>query len=524
MSYLIRAANDLENPPQTEPLDGRQVKNSAGGYVFQVDNWKRLDRFLVLGSSGGTYYVTERKLTLDNLKAVKECVAEDGIRTVARIVEISDEGRAPKNDPCLIALAYAAAKGDLQTRTAALEALPKVARIGTHLFHFVAFVRQFRGWGRGLRRAVGKWYLDKDPVRLAEQVVKYQQRDGWSHRDILRLRHIQFSGQHQDIARWVVKGELSDGVPRIIRGHVQAQAAKKPVEVASLIRDYGLVRESVPTEFLKDPVVWEALLEKMPLTAMIRNLGNLSKCGLLSPMSDASKLVCNKLKDQEALTKSRVHPIQILLASCVYGAGRSIKGDGTWKSVPQVVDALDDAFYLAFKNIQPTGKNFYLALDVSGSMGCGNIAGTFLTPREASAAMALVTARTEENYYIAGFQDRLVEIPITSKTTLKDSVGITSGLRFGATDCAAPMLDALARKIKVDTFVIYTDNETWAGGVHPIKALQEYRQKTGINAKMIVCGMTATEFSIADPTDAGTLDVVGFDSATPQIIADFSRE
>jgi 60 kDa SS-A/Ro ribonucleoprotein len=34
--------------------------------------------------------------------------------------------------------------------------------------------------------------------------------------------------------------------------------------------------------------------------------------------------------------------------------------------------------------------------------------------------------------------------------------------------------------------------------------------------------MTATEFSIADPSDAGMLDVVGFDTATPQLITDFS--
>jgi 60 kDa SS-A/Ro ribonucleoprotein len=45
----------------------------------------------------------------------------------------------------------------------------------------------------------------------------------------------------------------------------------------------------------------------------------------------------------------------------------------------------------------------------------------------------------------------------------------------------------------------------------------------GIPAKLIVVGMTVNNFSIADPSDAGMMDVVGFDTATPQLMADFAR-
>ncbi|MBR0806731.1 hypothetical protein JQ636_24555 [Bradyrhizobium japonicum] len=85
------------------------------------------------------------------------------------------------------------------------------------------------------------------------------------------------------------------------------------------------------------------------------------------------------------------------------------------------------------------------------------------------------------------------------------------------------MLYALRNKIEVDAFVIYTDSEIWAGAVHPVQALREYRKQTRIAAKLIVVGMISTGFSIADPTDAGMLDVVGFDAAVPAIIADFAR-
>ena len=175
---------------QTEPVPGKpQVPNSAGGFVFAVDDWTRLDRFLILGSSAPTYYASAKKLTVENAEAVRRCIAADGGRVVERIVEISNEGRAASNDPALFALAMCAGLGDAITRAVALNALPHVARTGTHLFHFAEFVEGFRGWGRGLRRGIANWYNSKPSSQLAYQVVKYQQRDGWGHRDLLRLSH-----------------------------------------------------------------------------------------------------------------------------------------------------------------------------------------------------------------------------------------------------------------------------------------------------------------------------------------------
>jgi 60 kDa SS-A/Ro ribonucleoprotein len=113
-------------------------------------------------------------------------IEADGTRVVRRIVEISDAGRVPKNDPALFALVLASAKGDPATRKAALDALSKVVRTGTHLLHFAQYVEGFLGRGRGLRTALQTWYAQ--PVdRLAYQAVKYRQRDDWAQRDLVRL-------------------------------------------------------------------------------------------------------------------------------------------------------------------------------------------------------------------------------------------------------------------------------------------------------------------------------------------------
>ena len=85
------------------------------------------------------------------------------------------------------------------------------------------------------------------------------------------------------------------------------------------------------------------------------------------------------------------------------------------------------------------------------------------------------------------------------------------------------MLYALEKRLEVDAFVIYTDSETWAGQIHPVQALRQYRERMGIAAKLVVVGMVSNGFSIADPNDAGMLDIVGFDTAVPALIADFVR-
>ena len=510
--------------PQTLPMPNT-APNSAGGYSFAVDDWARLDRFLVLGSEGGSYYAGERVLTRENAASVLRAIRTDGARAVGRIVAISGAGRAAKNDPALFALALAASADDLATRRAALAALPEVARTGTHLFRFAAYVQGTRGWGRALRRAVGAWYLAQPIDRLAYQLVKYRQRDGWSHRDLLRLAHPETAEpDRMSLLDWVCRGMAGGALPPLVRAVVALGKAVDGGEAARLIRAHDLPREAVPSELLNDPDVWEALLARMPLAALVRSLAKLTAVGVVKPLGDQVPLVLSALGDVDRIAAARLHPLAILLALRTYAQGRGDRGGLRWEPVQAVLDGLNAAFYTAFRTVEPTGKRLLLALDVSGSMATGRVAGSSLTPREASVAMALMTAATEANTQVVGFTGGMVPLSLSPSMRLDDAVRSVSGLPFDRTDCAQPMLHALKRGLKVDAFVVYTDNETWAGSTHPVQALRQYRARTGIAAKLVVVGMVSNGFSIADPDDAGMLDVVGFDTATPAVIADFIRQ
>jgi 60 kDa SS-A/Ro ribonucleoprotein len=321
----------------------------------------------------------------------------------------------------------------------------------------------------------------------------------------------------------VVKYGAVGALPKLIEAFECVKRTTNVVEVVKLIDEFDLPREAIPTQWLNEVAVWEALLANMPITAMIRNLGKMTSIGLVQPFSEAAKLIVRKLGDEAVLKRARVHPLAVLIAEKVYAQGRGDKGSLTWKPVPQIIDELDEAFYTTFQNVEPCGKPVLLALDVSGSMGGGSVAGSCLTPREASAAMALVTPATEREYHIMGFSSRFMPLNISPRMRLDDVVKRISNPPFEGTDCALPMIWARENEVNVSAFITYTDSETWAGKIHPSQALRQYRNEFGGDAKAVAVGMTSNGFTIADPNDRGMLDVVGFDTTAPAVIADFVR-
>ncbi|NJO62844.1 MAG: TROVE domain-containing protein [Richelia sp. RM2_1_2] len=311
-------------------------------------------------------------------------------------------------------------------------------------------------------------------------------------------------------------------------------------EAVRLIVEHNLPREAIPTEFLNSADVWSALLENMPLTAMIRNLGKMSSVGVLDSMSEGAKKIINTITNEDLLQKARIHPMAVLDALKVYNLGRGVKGSLTWYPNQQIVDALDSAFYKSFKFVKPTGKNLLLAVDCSGSMTSSISGSSVLSCRDAAAALALVTANVERNYEVVGFSSGagwsapakryaygsasgLKELKISPSMRLDAVANVMAKLDWGGTDASLPAQYAMATKKKIDGFITITDNETWAGVMQPSEALVRYRQQSGCDAKQVVVGMSASNFSIADPNDVGQMDVVGFDSACPAVIADFFR-
>ncbi|KAI6184522.1 hypothetical protein M3Y97_00605500 [Aphelenchoides bicaudatus] len=575
-------ADDFEQlTGQMIPMREDQVLNNAGGYVFEVTDQMRVRRFLILGSSGGTYYVSESDLK-------EECV-EDLIRIIKagkgdiilkEIFDINKDNRAPKKDYMLYALALCARYGTKDwslisqndftkydgyiqhLQASAFRLVPYVCKMATNLFMFIQFAEkvskqynQKTGWGRMMKSAVACWYLKRQPKTLAIQLTKYRNRCGYTHRDNLRLSHadpktISRDGDDKQAILYdylfyyactgkldkdfgdryddeTVKTLKSSDVAKFMNAVLEI-AKLKPEnenECAQLIRENQLVREHVPTDLLNSATVWKALLEKMPMTAMIRNLSKMSALGLLTGQEPENQewvdRVVENLTNEEKIKKAGIHPFNVLLAKSVYNQGSGVRGSLTFRTNPVISQALETAFLLAFKNVQPTNKRFLIALDVSGSMS-SPMSGSVLSCREAEIAMSMVALRTEPKTEVVGFSSNLAKIDVNQETSFNEFYDKINRLSFDSTDCSLPMVWAKNEKKEFDVFIVYTDNETYFGNIHPFEALKQYRESSGIkDAKLIVVAFTGSKFTIADPTDPGMLDVVGFDSASPQLMAEF---
>ena len=256
----------------------------------------------------------------------------------------------------------------------------------------------------------------------------------------------------------------------------------------------------LPDAALRERDVWAALIANgMPQTALMRQLPRLTRLGVLDQLGCHRGVVAAQLADRERLIRARVHPVNVLVALRTYASpatasaaappGRRCRRSPTrWtpRSTPRSPP------------LTPAGKRTMCALDVSGSMTQA-AAGLPVSCREATAALALVTAATEPQTLITGFtsgrrgsyESGISTLGISPRQRLDDAIRAVSGLPFGGTDCALPMLWAAQNGVEIDTFEIMTDSETWAGQIHPHQALEQYRQKTGIPARMAVVAMHA---------------------------------
>nr|XP_033816196.1 60 kDa SS-A/Ro ribonucleoprotein [Geotrypetes seraphini] len=532
----------VETVSQMQPLNEKQVPNSEGGYVWEVTHMNRLHRFLCFGSEGGTYYIKEQKLGYENADALIRLIEDGrGCEVVQEIKTFSQEGRAAKQEPTLFALAICSQCVDTKTKQAAFKAVHDVCRIPTHLFAFIQFKKDLREgmkcgmWGRALRKAVADWYNNKDAMAVALAVTKYKQRNGWSHKDLLRLCHLKPANEELTIvSKYITKGwkevqetykekELSTECEHLLK-YLEAvekvKHTKDELEVIHLIEEFQLVREHLLTNHLKSKEIWKALLQDMPLTALLRNLGKMTADLVLAPSSPEVALVCERLCNEKLLKKARIHPFHILVALETYKQGHGNRGKLHWSPDQAIVDALDRAFYRTFKTVEPTGKRFLLAVDVSESME-QKVLGSVLNASTVAASMCMVVARTEKDSHIVAFSYEMVLCPITVDMALPEVLKKMQKIPMGSTDCSLPMQWAQKTNTAVDVFVVFTDNETYFGNIHPAVALREYRKKMNIPSKLIVCGITSNGFTIADPEDRGMLDICGFDSGALDVIHSF---
>lgn len=524
-------ANMMNNVPQSRPIPGSgQVKNNAGGYIYDITPQQKLERFLLIGSESNTFYVSAQELTEQNASSIISYIKTDGLKVLNTITTFTHEHRAPKMDATLFVLALCCTHGNEFVKKTSYIAINIICKTATHLFTFLENVNKMRGWSRGLRTAVGNWYTTKDDNKLSYQLVKYRQRNGWTHRDALRLAHPKaLTSTQNDLFKYatnkdVINNEIVfdtnfSGTTHIINAFERAQKTTNIDDLCELIQEHGLTWEMIPTQYLNNTEVLATLLVNMPTQALIRNLGRFSKNGMTEGNSLATQAIKLKL-NKESIAKSKLHPLNLVNSMRTYAQGHGDKGNSSWPVNQSIVDSLNEAYYHALENVTPTNKNILVALDVSPSMS-SEVANMGMSAAQIGAVLALTMLRTEPNVELIEFCTKIHPTTIGKRTSLDE---VLKKVRYGnGTDCSQAFVHAVSTKNKYDAIVILTDNETWAGRRHGEVVLEEYRNKIHRDVKVIEIAMVANPHSTLPANDPNLLRIVGFDASCISLINEFIK-
>lgn len=458
--------------------------------------------------------------------------AGHGSEVVEEIKRFAQDGRASRFEPCLFALALCSQHSELKTRQAAFKALKEICCDPTHLFIFINFKTQLKEgmkcgiWGRALRKAVSDWYNEQDAVRLAAAMTKCKQKEGWSHRDVLRLSHTK--PVHEAIAvlsKYVTKGwaevqlayngkDNSEEVAKVLAYLDVVEKVKQScdeTEVVALIEEHKLEREMLLTNHLKSKQVWHALLKEMPLEAVMKSLGKMAVNKILEPESPETRSLCERIRSETEVQKSGLHPFSIMVATEKYKHGQGYLGKTKWKPDSNILKALDNAYYRSFLNVNPVGKRFVIAIDVTNFMS-RLLKGTSVISPLAAAVVAMFFVRTEADTQVLTYSEGgLIPCAFSADTSLNDAVGELIKPPSKSTDCTLPVTWATENGKAVDVFLVLTNNAFSPLCPSPVETLRKHRQKTGSSSKLVVCDLTTSGRVVEDIEDRGLMNISGFD-------------
>lgn len=500
------------------------LTNNAGTKVFAIGDKEKLERFLMIGTFGGTYYASEQKLTDEATATLIQMIETSPSIVLDLTAKFVREKRLLKLDTALYVLALLVTYGSQQTKNEAYKLVGPFCKTATHLFTFMSMCKDIRGWSKGLCNAVAKWYTSKTEDQLVYQWLKYGNRAGFTHRDAIRLSHPVPVNKRQNTIFHNMVGRndlLLDNTQFCAYTEVQKYKEHKhsTADIIECIQSGKLTWEMVPTELLNEKPILLQLTSNMPLMALIRNLNRITNADIFARATAQSGAILTRLTDAKEVEESGIHPIFVLNAIKTYAQGHGDLGSLTWSPNQRVLDALNTTFELAFKNIETTNQRVLVAVDKSGSMN-HNATGTKMTCTQLAGAMALTNLKSMNNATVITFDTQYQEVQFGARTSYDDVLAKLG--HGGGTDCGQAFKYALDKKLDLDAIIIYTDSETWAGSQTSHDLLAEYRRRYNKNVKVIEVAMVANQFSNY-PSGRDVLRVVGYDSNVPELIAKFIK-
>lgn len=553
MTKVLRTGTSVGASIDEIKAEGLSV-NRAGGPAYQSSDRQALVTYLTTGGVGNTFYADQKTIATEARKLFVRFAGSDPEFLAKATIYARTKGLM-RSMP-IEALAHLSLGGTTAHR-AFHAAFPRVITTPGDLADFWALHRganKVRGVGRATRTATATWLEGLS----AYHAIKYgAQSQTMSLRDIYRMARPKLSGQPAALASYLVKGELPTGelaafIPEQLRGYVDFKHATADIEtLLTMVSTYRLPWEVVSGQLgggdaTEKTSVWKAMALQMPYMALLRNLNNLLKYGVLNSDTDRA-IILGRVADRQNVLHSKQFPFRFI--SAIRAVERDSNGSHSVRNA--VVEALKTALDYSVSNLPFTDRDVLSVLDVSGSMSSetAGISRAQSYNAKGKAPVDPITCSDVGSIFAAATYKAAAEGAHADIMTFDTDAQWETGLRSsmsvydisrrinrggGGTSLHVPINEALTSGKKYDVMVFITDSESWAdemngsgrygwtrqqGQTGSQAALDAYRKNVNADARVFFVQLVPTTTQMTAPDQPNTWYIAGWSNDVLNYIA-----
>lgn len=477
--------------------------NKAGGTAYSLSDKAALAQLAMTGCFNGTYYVSDQ----EQLKRTLELANKVDPVFVAKLAVYSRQKGLMKDMPAVLAAVVAGKDSDLLAQI-----FPHVIDNPKMLRNFVQIIRSGATGRKSLGTRPKKLIQDYLESLTDEQLFKADVGKDPSLQDIIKMVHPK-PGNKQRSAMY---GYLLD------KEHNKRDLCQLAKDFESFKKDMKGEIPDVPFQMLTAlPLTnnhWKQIAENATWTQTRMNLNTFERHGVFAD-SKLTKLVCERLEDENLVKKAKVFPYQL------FSAFKNVES-----SIPsKVVVSLQKAAEVALENIPEFSGKVYVMVDTSGSMkspvtGYRGSVTTKMQCVDVAALVAAAVMRKNPDTEVIPFDTQIHSHRLNPMDSIMTNAQALARFGGGGTDCSSALAHVNRKNGKGDLVIYVSDNESWvdSGRYRSTATMTEWNnfKKRNPNAKLVCIDITPNGTTQAHDRE-DILNVGGFSDQVFDVIARF---
>lgn len=487
--------------------------NEAGGTAYRMSPEHALAQLAATCTFGGSYYIGAEQ-ELSTVLSVAKKVSPD---YVAKTAVFARQRGFMKDMPALLLC-------QLMTSEEGLNLIPKVwPRIvdnGRMLRGFFKIlwsdVTGRHNVGSRVRNLVHKMFDDVP----AHVLFRWSVGNDPSLVDVIKMIHPKPKDSEKEALYGYLlgKGHDAEALPPLVKQFEAFKAYKAGKGAAVPV-------PAVPFQMVDslglNAAEWSELFKSGGWHFVRMNLNTAARQGVLKS-AKLVDLIATRLRDAEAIHKSRVFPYQLLAA---YTAASAMP--------VKITNALHDALEISLDNVPQMEGDLAVCIDTSGSMSCpatgyrGSATSAVRCVDVAGLVAAALLRKNPDGTTVVPFDTDVRRVRVDPRDSVMTNARKLA-LNGGGTNCACALKYLNAQKHKGNLVVYVSDNEAWVesryalyyGGTGMATEWKAYKKRNPA-AKLVNINIVANTTSQMPEGQKDIYQIGGFSDSVFTLIGDW---